>query len=224
MTRRGILVVVGLMVAVAGAAPWWLRAVPFFRVRRVELVGVRYLSPDRVLEALGLAQEQPLFAPLGDAMSRLRAVPGVVSAEVDRRLPGTVRVIVVERAPVALVSGDAGMVPLDCEARPLPYDPAATGMALPLVAAADARLTRALCVVRATDSTLYREVELVRRDGAQDLTLELGDQRVRLRGVPTTDEIRSVMAVRLYLAVNGPAMRELDARYAGGVVARGRGT
>jgi len=224
MTRRGRLAVAGLTIAVAITAPWWLRTIPFFRVRRVELVGVQYLSPDRVIAALGLAERQPLFAPLGDAMERVRAVPGVVSAEADRRLPGTLRVSVVERPPVAFAPGAAGMVPLDCDARPLPYDPAATGMALPLVTAPDARLTRALCVVRATDSTLYREVELARRDGAHDVILELGDQRVRLREGPTTEVIRAVVTVRRHLAANGPVMRELDARYAVGVVARGRGT
>lgn len=224
MTKRGRLALLAAGLAVLVSAPWWLRAVPFFEVRRVELVGVRYLPPERVLEALGLAERQPLFAPLGDAEDRVRAVPGVVSAEVDRRLPATIRVTVVERPPVAFASGPGGMVPLDCDARPLPYDPAATGMSLPLVTAADERLTRALCVVRAADSTLYREVELARRDGAHDLTLELEDQRVRLRGVPTTDEILAVVTVRRHLAANGPAMRELDARFAGGVIARGRGT
>ncbi|MEX0692154.1 MAG: FtsQ-type POTRA domain-containing protein [Gemmatimonadales bacterium] len=223
MTRRGRLALAGLA-AVVLTAPLWLRVVPFFQVRRVELIGVRYLAPERVLAALDLAERQALFASLRGAERRVRALPGVVTAQVERRVPATVRVTVVERQPVALVSGPAGMVALDCEARPMPYDPVATGLGLPLVAVADGRLTQALCVVRAADSTLYREVEIARRDGAQDVTLELADQRVRLRGVPTTDEILAVVTVRRHLAANGPAMRELDARYAGGVVARGRGT
>jgi cell division protein FtsQ len=224
MTRRGRRVVAALGALAVLTAPLWLRIVPFFQVRRVELIGVRYLAPERVLAALNLAERQALFASLRGAERRVRGLPGVITAQVERRVPATVRVTVVERQPVALVSGPAGMVALDCDARPMPYDPVATGLGLPLVAAADGRLTQALCVVRAADSTLYREVEIARRDGAQDVTLELADQRVRLRGVPTTDEIRAVVTVRRHLAANGPAMRELDARYAGGVVARGRGT
>ena len=223
MTRRARRVLVLLAVLGVAGAPWWLRAVPFFDVRQVEVVA-QYLPPARVVAALELGSSRSVFAPLGGAERRVARLPGVVSAEVDRRLPGTIRVTVIERAPVAFAPGPAGMVPLDCDARPLPYDPAATGLGLPLVARADRRMTRALCVVRAADSTLYRAVELVRLDGAEDVILELADQRVRLRGVPTTDEIQAVAAVRRHLAVQGPAMRELDARFAGGVVARGRGT
>lgn len=212
--------------AVAGAviagllAPFALRHVPFFQVRRIEVVGVRYLSPERIMAALELEPEQNLFDPLDQAAERLRGMPGVLSAELGRELPGSLRVTVVEKTPVVFVSGPDGMVALDCDGRPLPFDPTASGLDLPLVARAEPTLVRTLCIVRAGDSTLYREVNWARNRGEDAVTLDLGRQRVVLRSLPTTDEIKAVGSVRRHLTARGRPADELDARFAGWVVAR----
>lgn len=210
------------LVALAYLVPLGLRHLPVFRVRRVELVGVRYLAPERVLHALALAPDQNLFDPLGGAQERVRRLAGVVSAEVTRRLPGTVRVEVVEQTPVAFVSGAHGMIALDCDAHPLPYDPTASGLDLPLVQRADTTLVRTLCIVRASDSALYDDVEIARHGRGGAVTLDLGRQRVLLRSLPTTDDIRAVGVVRRHLAATNTPAAELDARFAGWVVARRR--
>ncbi|HKI94928.1 MAG TPA: hypothetical protein VJ992_06520, partial [Gemmatimonadales bacterium] len=60
MNRRRALIGLAAVAALALLAvlvPLGLRHVPFFRVRRVELVGVRYLAPDQVIGALGLAPD-----------------------------------------------------------------------------------------------------------------------------------------------------------------------
>lgn len=223
MTRRArlaALAVGGLALGVA--SPFALRALPFFRVRRVEVVGARYLAPERIVEALGLAPDQNLFDPLGAAESRAEGVPGVVRADLSRRVPGTLRVTVVEREPVGLASGRDGMVPLDCEGRALPYDATRAGLALPIVERADSVLVRALCVVRAGDAGLYDAVGAVRSGGGGSVILDLGTQRVRLRGGPATSDVVAVTMVRRYLAEQGRAFAELDARYQGLVFARGR--
>lgn len=217
--RRLVLLVVGLVVVVA-TGPFLIRQVPFFRIRRIELVGVRYLDPQRVLRALALEADQNLFDPLGDAARRVEGLAGVVAVELDRRVPGTLRVQVVERAPAAFVSGREAMIALDCAGRPLPYEPAATGLDLPLVPRADTGLVRTLCLVRQADSALYHDVELARYAGDGAVTLELGQQRVRLRSLPTTEEIQAVAVVRRHLAGTGRRVRELDARFEGWVVAR----
>jgi len=220
--RRRIAVLATAAVAAVALVPVIAREVPFFRIRRIELVGVRYLDPQRVVTALGLTPEQNLFDPLGDARVGLEDVAGVVSVELDRRLPGTLRVTVVERLPAAFVSGEGGMIALDCIGRPLPYDPAASGLDLPLVPRADSALVRTLCLVRAADSALYQQVEFARDagDGEGAVTLELGQQRVLLRSLPTTEEIIAVGAVRRHLAAARRDAAELDARFAGWVVAR----
>lgn len=223
MSRRGRRVLLG--VAAAGllvVSPLVLREMAFFRVRRVEVVGARYLAPERIVEALGLAADQNLFDPLGDAAERVAAVPGVVRAGVGRRPPGTVRVTVVEREPAGLVPGRAGLVPVDCDATALPYDPARSGLALPVVERADSVLLRALCVVRASDSALYAAVQAVRTGGGGSVILELGEQRIRLDGAPSTADVEAVRLVRQHLVETGRAFAELDARYQGLVFARGR--
>jgi cell division protein FtsQ len=221
--RRGRWIVLG---AVAGVvlllSPLGLRRMAFFRVRRVEVVGARYLAPQRLVEALGLAADQNLFDPLGDAERRVAAVPGIVRADIGRRPPGTVRVTVVEREPVGFVPGRAGLLPVDCDAATLPYDPARSGLALPLVERADSLLLGALCVVRASDSALYAAVQAVRAGEGGSVVLELGEQRIRLDGAPSTADVEAVGVVRQHLEDTGRAFAELDARYRGLVFARGR--
>lgn len=224
MNRRRALIGLAAVAALALLAvlvPLGLRHVPFFRVRRVELVGVRYLAPDQVIGALGLAPDANLFDPLGPAEERVRSLAGVESVQIDRRLPGTLRVTVVELAPAALVSGPHGMIALDCDARPLPYEPANTALDLPIVQRADSVLARTLCIVRASDSSFYRRVDVAQHVQGGVL-LDVGRQRVLLPDVPTSEDIRAVMAVRRQLAATGRAFRELDARFEGWVVARGR--
>jgi hypothetical protein len=220
---RGRRLLLGLAgVAVVALSPLLLREMAFFRVRRVEVVGARFLEPERIVDALALADGQNLFDPLGEARRRADSVPGVVRARLSRRVPGTLRVTVVEEEPVALAPGRAGMVPLDCEAGRLPYDPAHAGLALPIVERADSLLVRALCVVRAADAALYASVEAVRAGGGGSVILELEDQRVRLNGTPSTGDVAAVVLVRQHLEATGQAFAELDARYHGLVYARGR--
>jgi hypothetical protein len=191
-----------------------VRQVPFFRIRRIEVTGVRYLEPARVVAALALEDGQNLFDPLGDAGRRVRALEAVEAVRLDRRVPGTLRVVVVERPPAALLSTREGMVALDCAGHQLPYDPARSGLALPLVARRDTLLVRALCVVRVADSALYDAVDLARAGPGGAVILDLGRTHVRLRGMPTTDEVRAVGLVRRHLLATGRGFSEIDGRYA----------
>lgn len=200
--------------------PLALRQMSFFRVRRVELVGTRYLSPELLAARLGLGPDQNLFDDTGEIARRAEQVAGVVSARVERRLPGTLRITVVERAPVAFAPGSGGLVPLDATGQPLPYDPAATGLELPLVPRADSLVLGALARVSAADSTLYQEIEAAQRGPLGGVILELGQRRVMLRGIPTIEEVQAVAAVRRHLAASGRPYAELDARFQGWVVAR----
>jgi hypothetical protein len=221
--RRGRWALIALAgVVVLATGPLLLRQLTFFRVRQIEVVGARFLEPGRIVDALALADGQNLFDPLDGAERRVDSLPGVVRARLSRRVPGTVRVTVVEEEPVALAPGREGMVPLDCDAGRLPYDPAHAGLALPIVERADSLLVRALCVVRAADAALYAAVEAVRAGGGGSVILELEDQRVRLNGMPSTGDIAAVVLVRQHLEATGQTFAELDARYHGLVYARGR--
>ena len=213
-----------LLLGAVVLSPLGLRQVAFFQVRRVELVGTRYLAPEQLVARLGLAPDQNLFDDAGEIARRVERVGGVVSARVERRLPGTLRITVVERVPVAFAPGPNGLVPLDPTGHALPYDPAATGLALPLVPRADSLVLGALAQVRAADSALYQDVDTAERGEAGAVLLELGPRRVMLRGIPTIDEVQAVAAVRRHLAATGRPYAELDARFEGWVVARRSGS
>ncbi len=222
MRRRITLAVVALCaigVAVV-SAPLALRQVRFFGVRQVELVGLRYLAPEQVLATLRLAPDRHLFDPLGEVERRAEAIPGVERVSVTRRLPGTLRLTFVERVPVAFAPGPAGLVPLDADARPMPYDPALTGFDLPVLDRPDSVLVQALAQVRVADSVLFQRVDAARRGRGGMVVLELGMRQLLLQPMPTIDEIRAVETVRRHLVRSGRAFDALDARFAGWVVVR----
>ena len=86
-----VLVVVGALlaaVAVWAAAPAVLRRADFFRVRQIELVGVRHLAPDAVIGALRLEPGASVWDDLDVLTARVRRLHGVADARVVRRLPG----------------------------------------------------------------------------------------------------------------------------------------
>jgi len=222
MKRPALLAVAlaGAVLAAVWLGPLALRELGVFRVRRVELVGTRYLAPDRLVARLGLQPDQNLFDDVRAIARRAEQVPGVVSARVERRLPGTLRIVVVERAPVAFAPGPNGLVALDADAEQLPYDPAATGLDLPVVPRPDSVVLGALARVRAADSTLYQEVQTAELGPNGVVIVHLGARRLLLRGVPPLEVVQAVAAVRRHLAMSGRRYAELDARYRGWVVVR----
>lgn len=201
-------------------APWGLRHVDFFRVRQVELEGLRYLAPGRVVEALELERDQNLFDPLGGVESRAEALDGVVSARIERRLPGTLRVTIVETPAIAFAAGTDGLVPLDGEGKPLPYDPAATGLDLPVVRRADPALLGTLARIRAADSSLYQTIDAASAGRGGTITLELGSRRLLVRALPAEAELRAIGVVQRHLTATSRPYVELDASYAGWVIVR----
>src|SRR5205823_15074384 len=135
----------GTMVLLASG--WWgaprvLERLEFFRVRQIELVGVKNLAPDAVIAALRLPPDASVFTDTRLLGDRLRGLAGVAEVHVVRQLPAALRIELREVEPAALAprgSGPRGgpLVAVDAEGRPLPFDPARTGLDLPVAAAAD---------------------------------------------------------------------------------------
>ena len=225
MRRRVLLVAAGLVMFVLAIAfaPRALRHVAFFRVRQVELIGVRFHSPERLVEALVIEPDRNLFDPLRDIEERAAELPGVVFAKAKRRMPGTLTIEVGEREPIAFAPTSTGLLAIDAEAHPLTYDPTATGLDLPIVQSADSVLARVLATVWTADSALYKHVDAARLGDGDVVILELGPTDVILRREPTTDEIRAVGLVRRHLTVTGRPYDELDVRFEGRVIVRGSG-
>jgi hypothetical protein len=198
-----------------------LRPFDFFAVRRVELLGIRFLAPEAVTGALGLRREASVWDRLGPLANRVRGLGGVAEVAVSRRLPSTLRVRVREVEPVALAAGDDGMIPVGVDGRPLPYDPARVAVDVPVIERPEAALVAALAAVRAADPTLFAEIAAARRErgGSVELDLE-GRGRIRL-GMPVDPAVvRAVAAVERDLVARSQPWRELDGRFAGWVVVR----
>jgi cell division septal protein FtsQ len=204
------------------AVPRLLRRLEFFRIRRVEIAGVHYLAPAKIIAALGLDSHSSVFDDLEAARRGLRSVPGVRSADLSRRLPGTLEIVVEEAVPVALAPGGAGLALLDSSGHVLPFDPAASAPDLPIAASADRSVARVLATVREYEPGLFDRVEAAWRVRG-DVVLDLGGRRLWFGPAPTAEDIRAVMAVVQDLARQRREYAELDGRFAGQVIVRRTG-
>ena len=99
---RFLLVVVGL-IAVAAAA-WGLTRSPLFDLDHVHIEGVEGDDLRTVEDVLAFGTGTAMFdLDLGAARRELTALPWVLEAETTRDWPGTVRVRVTPRIPVAVI-------------------------------------------------------------------------------------------------------------------------
>jgi cell division protein FtsQ len=217
-----VLGVVIVVVLIWGLGPRVLDRMTFFRIRRVEIVGIQYLPPSTVLNALALDSHAGVFDDLSAAGRRLNALPGVVTAQVSRRLPGTLEIALVEAVPVALTPRSGGLALLDSSGNVLPFDPAASAPDVPIAATADSVVARVLATVKTHDPGLYSRVRTAWRVH-DDVLLDVEGRRFWFGPAATAEEIRAVMAVAEDLARRGRRYWELDGRYAGQVVVRQAG-
>jgi len=204
------------------AAPRVLRHVALFRVRQIELLGVRNLAPDAVIAALRLPDEASVFTDTRLLADRVRGLPGVTEARVVRRLPAGLTVELKEVEPAALVPGPrgAGLLVVDAAGRTLPFDPARAGLDLPIAASADSGVVGVLALIQSVDPALFGTITGARGFARGDVLLEIGRRRVLLGRDAGPEVIRGVVLVAQDLAVKGRPYVELDARFAGQVVVR----
>jgi len=220
-------VAIAAAVALAGASPWWgpllLRRFAFFEVRRIEVVGARYLAPAEIAGSLGLRSGASVWTDLRDLERRVASLGGIVSVRVSRHLPATLRVEVTEMEPVAMAAGPSGMVAVGADGRPLPYDPASAPVDAPVVERASPPLIAALAAVESADPALFGLVSAARgiAGAGGGVALELDGGRLLL-GLPVDPAVvRAMAAVRRDLASRDRSWQELDGRYRGWVVVRG---
>jgi cell division septal protein FtsQ len=203
-------------------APHALRQLEFFRIRRVEIAGLQYLAPAKVIAALGLDSRASVFDDLSAAGRRVRSLPGIASAQVTRRLPGTLEIALVEAVPVALAPRNGGMALLDSSGKVLPFDPAASAPDLPIAATADRTVAGVLASILEHDPVLFARIRTAWRVG-DDVLLDVDGRRFWLGPSVTAEDIRAVMAVAQDLARQGRQYQELDGRFAGQVLVRRAG-
>ena len=205
-------------------APLALRQVALFRVRQIELVGVRNLAPDAVIAALRLGPKASVFGDTRLLADRVRGLAGVADARVVRRLPAALLVEVREVEPAALAPARGGLVAVDGSGRPLPFDPARSGLDLPIAAGGDSSVAAVLALVQSVDPALFQTIAGARAvtRGAGGVALEIGSRRIVVARDAGPEVIRAVVQVAQDLAAKGRAYAELDARFAGQVIVRRR--
>jgi cell division protein FtsQ len=213
-----------LFVVALLASPWWgralLRQMDFFRVRRVEIEGVRYASPDEIVSRLRVDTSASIWDDASPLEARVAEHPQVRTARIRRKLPGTLVVLVTENPPVALVNGAGGLVVTDAAGETLPVDPTATDLDLPVLASRDTLLLRLLGEVQANDPALFARVSEAQRTSRGDVVLVLPDHRILAGAAVTAERLADVLPVELDLARRKWRAAELDVRFREQVIAR----
>jgi cell division septal protein FtsQ len=175
-----------------------------------------------VLAALRLSPHASVFDDRNVLIDRLRRLDGVADVAVAWHLPGSLKIIVREVEPVALVANGRGALNVvDADGRTLPFE--LVSLDLPVVQAADSGVVGILARVQVFDPALFQSIDAARRIDAQhDVALELGARRVLLARDAGPDVIQAVVLVARDLAAKARPYTELDARFAGQVVVRRR--
>lgn len=225
LTPRRALIALGVVAGVVAlwfSGPALIRSLAFFRVRRVEVVGARWLAPETIVRAMRVPARASVADPLVPYMRRVREVPGVAAVDVARRLPGALVVTIREREPVAYAPVDGVLTPVDGMGRVLPFDARRGAASLPLLNEPDALAARVLARLRTREPGLFDAVTDARRDG-QDVVLRTPNGLVRLDGRSDTTAMRNVRIIGDRLAAERRPWGELDGRFAGMVIRRGSG-
>jgi hypothetical protein len=229
---RWLLLAAGACVVTSGAAtaPAMLRRMDAFKVQRVEIRGTRYLAPYDALVQSGITRASNVFDEFQPWRARLLQHPMVLTAEVERELPSTIKVSITEAEPIALVRTPA-LQPVDARARTLPIDPAAIDLDLPVLSPGskpDAngyykdRFTRdavsVLNALRLQDARLYSWISEAAPAGNQGLLLELRQPlgaKALVASDPRALRLRELEVTLSDLSARGELsqLKRIDARF-----------
>lgn len=145
-----------------------------FRLEDIRITGRSRTQTEHILAALEIKRGDNLLAlDIDRAKERLEALPWVRSAVVERRLPNTIRLNVVERRAVALWQRDGRFVMLDLGGTEIP-DNIEAFRDLPIVVGAQApgEVARLLAMLR-TQPTLAPRVKAAVLVGGRRWNLRL---------------------------------------------------
>jgi cell division protein FtsQ len=226
VTRRRVWRAAGALTALSftAASPLWgpsaLAGLSYFNIRRVEVVGARYLSARDVYALLAVDTGSSVWQRTSRLERRVASHPQVRSARVERKLPGTLVVRVVENAPVALAPARDGLRPVDAAGRALPIDPSRVDLDLPVVARADPVVLRVLDDVRQREPALYARISEARRGARDELVLVVPPLLVRATPDLTARRLADILPVEADLARRRTRAAELDLRFRDQVLAR----
>lgn len=201
-------------------APLFLRRMAFFQVRHIEIVGARYVEPREILGRMRVDTLASVWDSPGPLEARVAAHPLVRSVAVDRKLPGTLVVRLIEHEPVALVPSPTGFRVYDERGVALPIDPAVVQVDAPIVGRLDSLTLKLLGAARNEAPRLYGRLSEVRREGQNEMLLVLDSVPVRAPANVTLNRLADLEPVEHDLARRKLRAVELDLRFRDQVIAR----
>ena len=207
-----------------------------FRITDVEITGLESLERGDVLALLAVTHESSVWTPTDTWERRLVAHPLLKEAHVERRMPGTLVVELVERRPVALAPTPT-LEPVDRDGVRLPLDPAerrmdlpvleTTGMPAPgarLLPARDRRLAAEVARLMEADTAFLQMVSEVSMRDDKTIVARWSEPRVEFLLTPGAParRLREGLAVLSDALGRDPSQvpTEIDLRFADQVVVR----
>lgn len=177
---------------------------PVLAVRSVEVSGTRVLTADAVREVADVQLERPLARVDTDAVAeRVRGLTPVAGVRVQRRFPSTLHIEVTERVAVYQIPRDGQHRWVDADgvsfhATPEPLD----GVPPAVVKGEDQRLLRDVAtVVQALPEELAGQVEQVRADAVDQISLQLTGNRQVVWGSAAESDLKAQVVSTLLTSV-----------------------
>lgn len=225
LSRKYKLALAGIVVLLAGTSRFWgpllMRRMDYFRVRRVEIVGARYVAPRDIVAKLHVDTTASVWDPTSALEARVASHPEIQHVVVHRKLPGTLVIEVTERVPIALVQASGVLRAYDERGVALPIDPARVDVDAPVLADRDVALLRLLARIKRTMPAFYARVSAVRRAGRGDeILLELEKNAVRAMQDVPVERFAEIAPVEEDLARKQLRVAEIDLRFRDQVIAR----
>lgn len=211
-----------VFVAVMVWAAFWS---PLLSVRDVKLTGAEHTTAEEVAAAAGLGSDDNLLLLSADeVVDAARTLPWVADAEVERRLPGTVKVKVVERKPALVVSLGAARWTIDARGHVLAAGQSEPG--LPVVGGVEVGeikpgvkldapvVQEVLATWRSLPNKLAGDVQAIFAPTLERISFTLVDgTQIRYGAAERLDAKNEVLvALRKHLAEEGRATSYIDVR------------
>jgi cell division protein FtsQ len=199
-SRLRVLAVLGLVLALVGAAGWVVLESSLFAVRSVEVTGATRVPPAQVLAAADIAPTTPLARVDTDAVARrVEAIVAVRTVSVSRQWPRTVLIVVAERVPAAVQRRGSSYLLLDRTG--VAFDTVRTRpKRLPLVSAdtdSPRTLRAALDVLAVVPDRVRRQLVEVRATSPEQVTLRLTRHRTVMWGSTERGERKAAVLAAL---------------------------
>jgi cell division protein FtsQ len=218
------LALLGIVLILIAGAPFWgplvLRQLSFFRVRKVEIIGARYVSVGEIVDRLHVDTTRSIWDPTAPLAARLASHPQLRRVSVRRKLPGTLVVDIDENLPVALVATNEGVRAYDARGVALPIDLSRTPIDAPILPRRDVGVLQLLGLLRTEAPAVYDRVSEVRVIGADEVLIELDGTPVRAMRDVSAARLAEIEPVEQDLARRGLHAAEIDLRYKDQVIAR----